>query len=123
MGETYLVHPAIVQEMSDEFVEVYLALCINSSGRLFLWPIKCSAGGEDFTEAALQQVSRAKVNWIRRKWINRLRSHKVQSSSLNNVIPEWPKEVRIRDIMARAFGERVIRSIEHPCLELARSAK
>jgi hypothetical protein len=124
IGEIYLVHPAVALEMPDEFSEAYLALCISLSGRLFLWPIKCSAGGEDFTDAALQQVNRAKAGWIRRvKWINHLGIHKVEFNTVENVTPEWPKEVRIRDIIARAFGEKVIRSVDHPCLRLARSAR
>jgi hypothetical protein len=123
INEIYLVRKDVALEMPDEFVEAYLVLCINSAGRLFLWPIKCSEGGQDFTEAALQHVSRARSSWIRRKWINRSATFKVEASTLDGIEPEWPQDIEMRNIISKAFADRVIRSIDHPCLRFARSAE
>src|SRR5262249_10149046 len=49
INEVFLVHRDVALELPDEFTEVFLTLCINPSGRVFLWPIKCGDGGQEFT--------------------------------------------------------------------------
>jgi hypothetical protein len=120
LGETYLVIRSVALELPEDCFEAYLALCINLAGRLFLWPIKCSGG--DFADDALRHAAIAKAEWIRRKWDNTRGRHRIKFNT-QDAAPEWPKEINIREIISRAFTDRVIRSIEHPCLKFARSVK
>jgi hypothetical protein len=120
ISEFYLVRKDVVSEFPDEFTEAYLALCINPAGRLFLWPIKCgSEGGQEFTESALAHVSQARANWIRRKWVGKLKAHRVDVGDMEDQ-PEWPDDIDMRSIITRAFGDRVIRSLDHPLLRFVR---
>jgi len=123
INEVFLVHRDVALELPDEFTEAFLTLCINSSGRVFLWPIKCGDGTQEFTEATLQHVAKARVSWIRRKWVNHLRVHKIDVSDLDGVEPEWPEGAKMRDIISRAFTDRVIRSVDHPCLRFVRHSR
>jgi hypothetical protein len=121
INDFYLVRNDIAAMMPDEFIEVYLALCINSSGRMFLWPIKCgSQGGQEFTESALQHLSQARTSWLRRRWIARIKTHQPDVSSLDGVEPEWPADLSIRTIISRAFADRIIASPDHPRLKFVR---
>ena len=110
------MHRAVATEFPDEFFEAYLVLCINPAGRLFLWPIKCgSEGSQEFTESPLSHVSQSRASWIRRKWVGKLKSHLVDLGDMEDQ-PDWPDNIDIRNIITRAFGERVIRSLDHPML-------
>jgi len=120
ISEFYLVRRDIVAEFPDEFVEAFLVLCINPAGRLFLWPIKYGTeGGQEFTDSALSHVSQARASWIRRKWIGKLKSHRIDVGDMEDQ-PEWPVHINMRNIISRAFGDRVVRSLDHPSLRFAR---
>jgi hypothetical protein len=69
-GEFYLVHPRVVEELPDEFAEHYLIPCINTASRLSLWPIKI---GSEYTEKAIAHAVQARAQWIRRKWVKRIK--------------------------------------------------
>ena len=122
INEVFLVHRDVALELPDEFTEVFLALCVNPSGRVFLWPIKCGDGGQEFTEAALQHVAKARASWIRRRWVSSLRAHRIDVSDLEGFEPEWP-QVNMREIISRAFADRLIRSVDHPCLRFVRHSR
>jgi hypothetical protein len=117
INDFYLVRNDIATAMPDEFVEVYLALCINSSGKMFLWPIKCGGqSGQEFTESALQHLSQAQTTWLRRKWVPRIKAHHADTNSLDGIEPEWPADLSVRTIISRAFAGKVIESLDHPRL-------
>jgi hypothetical protein len=119
IDDYYLVRGDIAAELPDEFAEAYLALCVNSSGRLFLWPIKCGTeGGQEFTETALDHANKARSKWIRRKWLAKRKMHRPEEIDVDEV-PEWPEE-SMRSIISRAFGDKVIRSLDHPCLRFVK---
>ena len=121
INDYYLVRNDIAASMPDEFMEVYLALCINSSGKMFLWPIKCGGqSGQEFTESALQHLSQARREWLRRKWVPRIKAHQADVNSLDGIEPEWPADLSVRKIISRAFSDRVIESIDHPRLKFVR---
>ena len=121
INDFHLVRNDIAANMPDEFVEVYLGLCINSSGKMFLWPIKCGGqSGQEFTESALQHLSQARTTWLRRKWVPRIKAHQSDVNSLDGIEPEWPADLSVRKIISRAFSGRVIESMDHPRLKFVR---
>jgi len=117
IDDFYLVHRAVATELPDEFSEFYLVLCINSSGRLFVWPIKIGDTTKEFTEMALSHAGQANLQWVRRRWIRRLNTHQIELNTLAGVQPEWPKELSMKEILSRAFADKVIKSLDHPSLQ------
>jgi hypothetical protein len=112
----YLVHPAVVGELPDDFYEAYLVLCVNSYGRLFLWPIKTGDTSNEFAETAITHVSEACGKWVRRKWVSRLKTHQLERNDRIGD-PQWPENLSMREIVSRAFAGKVIKSLDHPCLQ------
>jgi hypothetical protein len=112
----YLVHPSVVDELPDDFYEAYLVLCVNSSGRLFLWPIKTGDASNEFAEIAITHVSEACGKWVRRKWVSRLKTHQLERNDRIGD-PQWPENLSMREIVSHAFAGKVIKSLDHPCLQ------
>jgi len=123
INEMFLAHRSIVAELPDEFDEAYLVPCINSAGRLFLWPIKCNESGQEFTEAALSHVAQGQSAWIRRQWVAKLKAHKIDVANMEDTEPSWPENLSVRDLITKAFSGKIITSIDHPQLKFARIGK
>jgi hypothetical protein len=123
IDEFYLVRGSVAAEYPGKFYEAYLALCINQNGQLFIWPIKCSPGNQEFTEMSLKHVSFARDRWIRREWDRQRRGFKAEAPTGNIPNPQWPEEIDMRELAATAFGDRLIHSIDHECLRFARAVE
>ena len=58
---------------------------------------------------------------MRRRWISRLKTHKLDVSDMEQAEPEWPEDLSMRNILAKAFADRVIRSLDHPCIRFTQA--
>ena len=115
---TYLVSPALREELSGEIVPALLLTCVNRAGDLFLWRIKLpgpDGRSNTWTDSALQIAKAAENNWCRMvpDMANGIYTHWEASAPLPD--PQWP-DLSFHEILKLAFRGRMIESLDHPVL-------
>jgi hypothetical protein len=122
--ETYLVSPALWQQLAGEstFKPLALYLSVTMQGKLFLWSVKVQA--DDTKEPAkwmrppLEAVKLAKDKWTRIYWNEDKRQHEITTVN-SDVEPEWP-DLPMRDLMELAFKGFTIEKMDHPVIRRLR---
>jgi hypothetical protein len=120
--ETYLIDPALWQELPGEIIPKVLFTTINRQGVLTLWPIRLP--GEDgrhdeWNRSALEAAEMAGKRWIRVAANMSLGAYEVYEAIGNIPEPNWP-EVAFKEILKIAFKDRFIRTTDHPVIRRLR---
>jgi hypothetical protein len=120
--ETYLVHPAIAQQLPGEFSVVTLNTAINRQGVLQLWPVKLPGPDGKHNEwhrSAAEAAERAMDKWVRVAANTSLGAYETLEASGNLSEPEWP-DISLEEILKIAFRDRYVDDVGHPLLQKLR---
>lgn len=123
-NELYLVDPDIRDELVTEStfgVRVFFT-AMTRQGVLFLWP--CRMPGPDgrideWSRSALEAATMAVDNWVRVQSNMSLGAYEVFAAKATIPEPKWP-DMSFRDILAVAFKDKRIDSLDHPVLQRLR---
>jgi len=121
--ETYMVMPAVAQELSES--EYYLAtlyLTISRQKVLSVWPVKISTESgkpNDWHTSAADAAERAMTVWIRMAANMSLGAYEISEAIAEYGEPVWP-DLSFMQILKIAFKNRVIDSAEHPVIQSLR---
>src|SRR5208337_171657 len=105
-SESYFVLPQLVSELEDEVERCLLLGAINSSGDLFLWPIKYPSDNS-YNVTALEAAMSSMERWVRIKTNRSIGIYEEIKPNIQMPEPEFP-EVTLNEILRIAFKNHVI---------------
>jgi hypothetical protein len=119
--ENYLVVPALLEELQSEWVPKTLVACQTRQGAHFFWPIRLP--GQDgridtWNEAAMRIASTYGNRWIRLMSNKDVGAYDVVEPITPFPAPTWPDSPD--ELMAKAFRDRVIDTLDHPVVKRLR---
>lgn len=119
---TYLVEPSLAPHLPGEAVPKLLVPTITTHGSLSLWPIRLEDERgrlDEWNTVALEAAERARTKWIRLMANMGAGTYDVLEAA--GIFPEsnWP-ELSLREMLSKAFKERVIDDLDHPVLKRLR---
>lgn len=119
-SETYLLAPNLraLFEIEPTIRAVTLFTCITRGGDLFLWQIPLpGVDGRDnqWHESARKAAKEGMDRWVRVTANCANGAYDVSISRAEIPDPVWPKQ-SMRDLLAIAFRDRTIDSVDHPVL-------
>lgn len=120
--ETYLVEPALWEELRLEVTSKVLYTTINRQGVLALWAIglpREDGRSNEWNNTAHDAAIRAKQRWLRLIANMSLGAYEVYEAKGNIPEPEWP-DLTFEEIINIAFKDRLINSLEHPVVRRLR---
>ena len=117
--ESYLLVPAVAQEISELVRPVMLHAAIDRQNNVFLIPVPLP--GEDGTrnpwhESLAQAVEHAKLKWIRITANMHVGGYDVFEAQAELPEPEWPAH-NIDALIQVAFRGKIITGLEHPVVQ------
>lgn len=118
--ETYLVAPALRDELVGEVIRKSLALAVNRQGVVFIWPARLpSADGrlDPWNEAARKAMALAVGQWVR--VTPHSAGYDVFTTTAELPEPEWPEQ-NFEDLLRIAFRGRYITDPDHAVLRRLR---
>ena len=120
--QLYLVEPGLVPFLAGEVVPKVLVPSITLQGTLFLWHIKLEDERgrlDEWNAVAAEAAERAKTKWIR--LIANMEAGTYDVWEARGVLPEpeWP-DLPLTKILALAFKDKIIDSLDHPVLKALR---
>ena len=95
---------------------------INRQGVVFLWPLKLpddTGRSNRWHDSAMDAAERAAKSWIRLQADMSLGAYQLFEAQGDLPDPEWPEE-SFRDLLAIAFKDRYIDTLDHPVLQRLR---
>jgi hypothetical protein len=98
----------------EDLKVVRLVLCQSLATKAwFIWPMNVNPDGKDnaWNTSSERYAEEAKVKWARR--VNRKTGYGTKYAPGEQPEPTWPNK-SWREIIAEAFADRVIDSVEHP---------
>ena len=122
LRETYLVNPGLWDDLAGEIVPKLLVTTITLTGNLSLWPIglpRSDGRTSTWHESALAAARAARDHWVRVQSDMSLRAYRVQVATGKLPEPEWP-DLSFQQILAIAFRDRFIDTLDHPVLRKLR---
>jgi hypothetical protein len=117
--ETYLLSPAIAQQLPGEFKVVALYTAINRQGVLQLWPVKLPGPDGKHLEwhrSAAEAAERAMEHWVRVTANMSASAYDIFEASGGLPEPVWP-DISFEEILAIAFRDRYVDRADHPLLQ------
>jgi hypothetical protein len=122
--ETYLVAPDLWPALATEatFGPRAFYTAINRQGVVFLWQIRLPGSDgklDDWNKTALEAAKRATAGWVRVSANMALGAYDVFEAAGSLTEPAWP-DIKFRDLLAIAFKDKVIDSMDHPVLRKLR---
>jgi hypothetical protein len=113
----YLVLKGALAHLKDYCKRKQLLVCQNDNGNLFCWLIGRPVDMEnDWNTSALAIADIARGRWVQCKsnrQMGRYQAHEPVSASMPD--PDWPEKIDdLDEIINLAFGQRVIRDLDHP---------
>jgi hypothetical protein len=117
--ETYLLSPAIAQQLPGEFSVVTLYTAINRQGVIRLWYVKLP--GEDgrqleWHRSAAEAAERAMERWVRVSSNMSTRAYDIFEATGDIPDPVWPV-ISFEEILKIAFRDRYVDRVDHPLLQ------
>ena len=119
--ETYIVDPAVAEELSVEWVPKVLVTCQTRQGGLYLWPIRLPKSDgriDSWNESALRIAQEYRGAWIRVTPNMELGCYDVGTPMSHFPEPEWPESPD--ELLRKAFRDRVIDTLDHPVVQRLR---
>jgi len=122
--ETYLVAPDLWPALATEatFGPRAFYTAINRQGVVLLWQIRLPGSDgklDDWNKTALEAAKRATAGWVRVAANMALGAYDVFEAAGSLSEPAWP-DMKFRDLLAIAFKDKVIDSMDHPVLRKLR---
>jgi hypothetical protein len=117
--ETYLITPAIAQQLPDEFAAATLFTTVNRQGVLFIWPLKLPGPDgrqNDWQRSAAEAAEIAMSTWSRLKANMSLGAYELFTAAGDLPDPEWP-ELPFPEILKIAFRNHLVDQLDHPLIE------
>lgn len=117
--ETYLITPAVAQQLPDEFAVATLVTAINRQGVLFIWPLKLpGADGKqnDWHRSAAEAAEMAMKRWSRLKANMPLGAYDLFEATGDLPEPEWP-DLSFQEILKIGFRNHYVDQIDHPLIK------
>ncbi len=123
-NEIYLLDINLRQSLASESTvsNRKLVTSITTSGALFVWPMKISTGhggSSSWCESAFTAARLAEKRWLRLSANMPAQCYEAYIAEGNLEEPEWP-DITFRDILQRAFQNRLIDSPDHMVLRKLR---
>jgi hypothetical protein len=120
--ETYLLSPAIAQQLPGEFVAVTLYTAINRQGVIQVWPVKLPGpdGKQlEWHRSAAEAAEHAMEHWVRVRANMSLGAYETSEAIGNLSEPVWPS-ISFDEILKIAFRDRYVDRVDHPLLQKLR---
>ena len=122
--EIYIVDPQLWSALSTEatFSPRLFMTTMNRQGVLFLWPIRLPAADgrtDEWSRSALEAAQMAAGRWVRVASNMSLGAYEVFTAPGDLPDPDWPDK-SFRDLLAIAFKDHRIDSLDHPVLQRLR---
>ena len=120
--ETFLLTPAMAQELPGEFFMATIYVTINRQNVLSLWPVRLPApdGRQlEWHRSAAQAAERAMTQWIRIRANMSLGAYEIDVAGITHSDPEWPPYT-LQDLIRIAFCDRLVNRIDHPVVQRLR---
>jgi hypothetical protein len=120
--EVYLVEPSLWPELPGEVVPKMLLTAVNRQGVVFLWPVRLQGADgkwDEWNRSAMEAAKLAQKGWVRIAANMSLGAYDVFQATGEFPEPEWP-EISLSQLLAVAFKDRCIRSLDHPVLRRLR---
>jgi hypothetical protein len=122
--DVYFVAPAMRGALAEDLRPVLLQLAITRNGVLFIWPATIPNDdnplGRSWHDSARKAAEIAKTQWIRVIADKALSGYRVRQAEGKLSEPEWPIDKTFGDLLAIAFGDRIIMSEDHPVVRALR---
>jgi len=119
---TYLVEPGLAPYLPGEAVPKLLVPTITTHGSLSIWPIRLEDERgrlDEWNTVASEAAERARTKWIRLSANMGAGTYDVLEAAGTFPDPNWP-ELSLREILSKAFKERLIGDLDHPVLKRLR---
>jgi hypothetical protein len=119
---TYLVDPALAPYLPGEAIPKILIPAMTMHNAMFLWPVKLEDERgrlDEWNAVALEAAERARSKWIRLIANMGAGTYDVLEAAGVFPEPEWP-ELSLKRLLALAFKDRFIDSMDHPVLKRLR---
>jgi hypothetical protein len=120
--EFYLVRPEMYAELAEEIISVRLYLTATRLGGIFLWAVRLPStdGRRDLWQASRENAAvAAMTDWVRVIPNLAAGMYDTRKAAIPLPEPEWP-ELSLSQLLKLAFGERDIRSVDHPIVRRLR---
>jgi hypothetical protein len=119
-GDHFVLDPSLYPRFFREAKVKAFYVTINTSGKVFLWPVKCADvnGKLDiWNETAHKAAKIGRNNWVRIVTNPKTRCYDVEIS-YDIEAPEWPNDiVSSEDLFAIAFEDKIIYTADHRLLK------
>jgi hypothetical protein len=122
--ETYLVAPAIAQELPGEFALATIFLCVNRQGVVSLWPVKLPGPDGKHNEwhrSSAEAAERAMHHWVRVTASMSLGAYEIAMAMAELPEPAWP-DLSFGEILQIAFRDHYVDRLDHPLVKRLRGA-
>lgn len=119
--ETYVIVPALCDELRGEWVAKILVPCQTRQGGFYFWPIRLpGADGriDTWNESALQIADKYAGQWVRVTANKELGAYDVLRPITPFPPADWPEPMD--DLLAKAFSGRIIDRLDHPVVKRLR---
>ncbi len=120
--ETYLVAPALREELAGEGRIARLYTCISRGGALFLWAVPLpgpDGRANPWHQSAHDIAGRAMERWVRMVPDQAAGMYQLLVAADRIAEPEWP-DLTFPGVLKLAFRERLIDSADHPVVRRLR---
>jgi len=120
--EEFLVHPAILPELTSEVTFKTVFTTVNRQGVVSLWPIRLPAPDDRKTEwprSAREAAELAMTRWVRLKANMSLGAYEITVAESVMADPVWP-ELAYAELVQIAFRGRIITTLDHAVIKRLR---
>jgi hypothetical protein len=125
--EVYFVAPSMRDELAEDMKAVHLQLCISRKGVLFIWPLTVpkegNSQGRSWHESARKAAEISKTKWVRIHADKGLSGYRIRQAEGDLGNPEWLEGKGFSELLAIAFGDRIIADSAHPVAQKLRGLK
>ena len=122
-GDIYILSRELADHMADEYLvrPRQFTLCVTSQGGLIVWPVSLPVDGQldEYNKSALLIVEKAKEAWVRVVANRSVGSYEIYIAEGELGEPVVPS-MSMEEIVATAFKDRVIDTVDHPVLKRLR---
>ncbi|VUX55306.1 conserved protein of unknown function [uncultured Woeseiaceae bacterium] len=122
LNETYIVDPAVYNELPGDVVPMKLVPSITRQGNPFLWPIRLPdyfGHLDEWNRSALAAAEIAQRTWIRVASNREVGAYDTIEVVAQISDPDWP-DLGLEEWLRLSFPDRHIRDADHPAIRKLR---
>ena len=115
-GETYLIDPELLVDLSEFIVPVQVVVAVTRMGTLMIWPVKLPGERRNaWHDTALQAADLARKKWICMRANMNAGCYEISGATAKLPEPEFPiKELTFKNMLELAFRDYYVDRLEHP---------